>query len=291
MVNSKDMAESQNEFLSTEINFVESGLGAPVILIHGMAASLHDWKSMLPALDQAGFHGYALDLPGHGDSGKPEDSRYYHTQAVYQQMEAWIAELKLNQPAYLVGHSLGGYLGLEFARRNPQLVRGMVLISPLYSPNQLTPLMRRLNWKPDWSERIWSMIPEWLVNISMQLDPTHTTRLPDEARHQIAADFKRSAPQIVHTIDGIMDLTPQLADIAAPCLVIWGARDITLNPVYYPRLVAGLPNAQGFDLPGCGHQPHIEQTQTVNFLVAKFFDRLVKSESATPLANLPMAEG
>jgi pimeloyl-ACP methyl ester carboxylesterase len=285
------MDELQNEFQSTEINFVESGLGTPVILIHGMAASLHDWQRMLPTLDQAGFHGYALDLPGHGDSGKPEDIRYYHTEAVYLQMEAWIAKLRLNQPAYLVGHSLGGYYGLEFAHRNPQLVRGMALISPLYTPSQLTPLMRRLNWKPEWSERIWSLIPEWLVNISMQLDPTHTTRIPGEARQQIAADFKRSAPQIVHTIDGITDLTPQLAEVAAPCLVIWGERDMTLNPIYYPRLVAGLPKAQGFNLPGCGHQPHIEQAQTVNFLVAKFFERLVKSESPTALVNLTVAEG
>jgi pimeloyl-ACP methyl ester carboxylesterase len=291
MVKSRDMDELQNEFESAEINFVERGLGTPVILIHGMAASLHDWTGMLPALDRAGFHGYALDLPGHGDSGKPEDNRFYHTQSVYLQMEAWIAKLKLNQPAYLVGHSLGGYFGLEFARRNPQWVQGLVLISPLYTPDQLSPLMRRLNWKPEWSEIIWSLIPEWLVNFSMQLDPSHTTRIPDEARQQIAADFKRSAPQIVHTIDGIIDLTPQLADIVAPCLVIWGERDNTLNPAFYPRLISGLPNAQGFNIPGCGHQPHIEQAQTVNFLATKYFDRLVNSDSSTRMEKLPLAGG
>jgi pimeloyl-ACP methyl ester carboxylesterase len=285
------MDELQNGLKPVEINFVERGLGTPVILIHGMAASLHDWQSMLPALDQAGFHGYALDLPGHGDSGKPEDDRYYHTQAVYLQMEDWIANLKLNQPAYLIGHSLGGYFGLEFARRNPRQVRGLALIDPLYTPDQLSPLMRRLNWRPEWSEKIWSWIPEWLVSISMQLDPTHTTRFPDDARQQIAADFKRSAPQIVHTIDGIIDLTPHLAEIAAPCLVVWGERDVTLNPAYYPRLVSGLPNAQGFDLPGCGHQPHIEQAQTVNFLIAKFFDRLIKPESSTPFLKLSLTGG
>jgi pimeloyl-ACP methyl ester carboxylesterase len=278
-----------NDIKSVKINFIERGQGIPVILIHGMAASLHDWQRMLPALEQAGYHGYALDLPGHGDSDKPEEANYYHTQAVYQQMEAWIYSLRLNQPAYLVGHSLGGYFGLEYALRNPQQVLGMALIDPLYSPDQLSPVMRRLNWRPKWSEKVWGRIPGWLVNIWMQLDPTHTTRFPDDARQQIALDFKRSAPQIVHTIDGIKDLTPQLANISAPCLVVWGKRDVTLNPAYYPRLVSGLPNAQGFDLPGCGHQPHIEQAQTVNFLVAKFFDHAVKQEISTPLVKSLLA--
>ena len=128
----------------------------------------------------------------------------------------------------------------------------------------------------------------WSVS-GCNLDPTHSTRFPDDARQQIAADFKRSAPQIVHTIDGIIDLTPQLSEITAPCLVLWGKRDVTLNPAFYPRLVSGLPNAQGFDLPGCGHQPHIEQAQTVNFLVTKYFDQLIKPELSTHLVNSPIA--
>jgi pimeloyl-ACP methyl ester carboxylesterase len=287
----QDMDGLHNGLKPLEINFVEKGQGAPVILIHGMAASVHDWQRMLPVLEQAGYHGYALDLPGHGKSDKPEDTRYYHTQAVYQQMEDWIASLKLNQPAYLVGHSLGGYFGLEFARRNPQQVQGLALIDPLYTPDQMSPLLRRLNWRPQLSEKVWSRIPEWMVNIWMALDPTHATRFPDDVRQQIAVDFKRSAPQIVHTIDGIIDLTPYLAEIEAPCLVIWGQRDVTLNPAFYPRLISGLPNARGFDLPGCGHQPHIEQAQTVNFLVTKFFDRLVRPELSTPLVKPTLVGG
>jgi pimeloyl-ACP methyl ester carboxylesterase len=285
------MDRTQDGLKPVEINFIEKGQGIPVILIHGMAASLHDWQRLLPALEGAGYHGYALDLPGHGDSGKPEDTNYYHTQAVYQQMEDWIFSLHLGQPVFLVGHSLGGYFGLEYARRNPEEVLGLALIDPLYTPDQLSPIMRRLNWRPQWSEKVWGQIPEWLVSIWMKLDPTHTTRFPDDARQQIAVDFKRSAPQIVHTIDGIVDLTPHLAEIVAPSLVIWGQRDVTLNPVYYPHLVSGLPNAQGFDLPGCGHQPHIEQAQTVNFLISKFFSRLVRPEVSAPILKSTLAGG
>ena len=151
--------------------------------------------------------------------------------------------------------------------------------------------MRRLNGRPDGSEKIWTRIPEWLINVWMLLDPTHTTRFPDDARQQIALDFKRSAPQIVRTVDMLLDLTPQLVEISAPSLVIWGKRDTTLNPAFYPRLVSGLQKAQGISLPGCGHQPHLEQSQTVNLLVTKFFEQQNKPELSTLLVEPPQAGG
>ncbi|MBI3737910.1 MAG: alpha/beta fold hydrolase, partial [Chloroflexi bacterium] len=62
--------------IPTTTNFISKGKGSPVILIHGLAASLHDWDFLLPELDKAGYAGYALDLLGHGESPKP-DSREY----------------------------------------------------------------------------------------------------------------------------------------------------------------------------------------------------------------------
>lgn len=285
------MESLQNSLDRVQINFVERGQGIPVILIHGMAASLHDWKSMLPDLELAGYHSYALDLPGHGESAKPQDVRYYHTEAIYQQLEDWIFRLKLNQPAYLVGHSLGGYFSLEFARRNLPHVLGIALIDPLYTLDQLSALLRHLIWRTDWSEKIWRQIPEWMVNIWVQLDHSQATRFPDDDRQQIAADFKKSSPQIVHTVDGIVDLTPYLYEITVPCLVIWGERDIILNPSYYPQLVSALPQAQGMGLPGCGHQPHIEQAPKVNSIVRDFFDQLRRPELATSILEPPKAGG
>ena len=57
--------------LPNKINYVQAGEGAPVIMLHGLAASLHDWDALLPALARAGYAGYALDILGHGDSAKP----------------------------------------------------------------------------------------------------------------------------------------------------------------------------------------------------------------------------
>ncbi len=55
----------------TDVNSVRAGEGAPVILAHGLAASLHDWDALLPELAAHEYAGYALDLLGHGESAKP----------------------------------------------------------------------------------------------------------------------------------------------------------------------------------------------------------------------------
>src|SRR3990172_4590171 len=64
------------------VNYVQQGKGMPVILTHGMAASLHDWDDLLPELSGSGFAGYALDLLGHGDSHKPAHYNEYTADSV-----------------------------------------------------------------------------------------------------------------------------------------------------------------------------------------------------------------
>ena len=88
------MQESKNG-----INYTVHGDGAPVILIHGMAASLYDWEALMPALAASGYRAYALDLPGHGESAKPDDPGYYNAQSVYNQVNAWIESLGLTGSA------------------------------------------------------------------------------------------------------------------------------------------------------------------------------------------------
>ena len=59
------------------IYYEKQGDGPPAILIHGMGASLRQWDYLMPQLAAAGFSAYALDLPGHGDSLKPEAAEHY----------------------------------------------------------------------------------------------------------------------------------------------------------------------------------------------------------------------
>src|SRR5512134_1890002 len=106
--------------VNSVVNSIQLGEGAPVLLVHGLAASLHDWDMLLPDLAAHGFAGYAVDLLGHGESAKPSSLDDYTSDSTFAHLEEWVESLQLGEPAVLVGHSLGGYLSLQYALRYPE---------------------------------------------------------------------------------------------------------------------------------------------------------------------------
>ena len=113
-------------------NFVQQGAGTPVILIHGIAASLHDWDDLIPELTKNNYEAYALDLLGHGESPRL-DAHAYQPDWMFEHFMTWMRSLHLTEPAILIGHSLGGHIALEYARRVSAWTRGLILVNPFYS--------------------------------------------------------------------------------------------------------------------------------------------------------------
>ncbi|MEU6298181.1 alpha/beta fold hydrolase [Streptomyces erythrochromogenes] len=93
----------------------------PIVLVHGTRFSAGQWSPQLDAL-RTDFPVAAVDLPGHGSrSAEP-----WSLAAASEVIAAAVDSLDRG-PALVVGHSLGGYAALEFARRRPELLRGLVL--------------------------------------------------------------------------------------------------------------------------------------------------------------------
>jgi pimeloyl-ACP methyl ester carboxylesterase len=256
-------------------NFVQQGTGTPVILIHGLAASLHDWDVLIPELTLHGYSAYALDILGHGDSPKP-NSRAYQMDWMFEHFMNWTRSLHLTEPAIVIGHSLGGYLALEYARRVSAWTRGLILVNPFYSLSQLPLILRRTYRHPTLSGFIASRLPEWIFRIVVDVTSIsmgHSTgalhSLPEHVRAQTAIDYTRTAAGVYNLLNTGEDLTTHLSSISTPTLVVWGDHDQTLAPASFTKLVNTMPHAKGLTI-NAGHVPHQSNAEEFNQMTLEF---------------------
>ena len=112
-------------FKSSTINFTDKGRGKTVVLLHGYLESLEIWNGFADELART-FRVIAIDLPGHGLSGVVAS---IHTMDLLAEaVDAVLRHLDIDK-AFIIGHSMGGYIALAFVRLYPERVRGLGLIA------------------------------------------------------------------------------------------------------------------------------------------------------------------
>jgi haloalkane dehalogenase len=117
--------------LDTEMAYVDTGAGDPVVFLHGNPTSSYLWRNVIPHV-QPSARCLAPDLVGMGDSGKaPVGSYRFVDHARY--LDAWLESLALRRVT-LVVHDWGSALGFHWARRHPDRVRGLVYMEALVRP-------------------------------------------------------------------------------------------------------------------------------------------------------------
>jgi len=112
------------------VHYVEAGVGAPVLFVHGNPTSSYLWRNVMPHVALAG-RVIALDLPGFGKSGKSLTG--YALQDQQRYFDGFIEALGLKNLT-LVLHQWGSVLGLDYARRYEHNVLGVVMIEPIVPP-------------------------------------------------------------------------------------------------------------------------------------------------------------
>jgi pimeloyl-ACP methyl ester carboxylesterase len=267
------------------VNFVQQGVGDPVILTHGLAASLHDWDDLLPELSASGYAGYALDLFGHGESHKPTNHAEYTFDAVFEHFSAWIDSLQIIEPLILVGHSLGGGLSLQYALRYPERVRALVLVNPFYDIQQLPPILQLAFRHKLINTTLIERTPYGLFrffvdmsSVNFHIGQRTAHILPEHIRYQTALDYTRAASGIYNIPRSLPNLTSDLSRIQQPTLLLWGNRDQSLAPESFPRVEEKLPNVvASHSFPICGHVPHQCHPEQLNPHVMEFLKNLKSS--------------
>ena len=105
-----------------QIHYAESGLGEPVILIHGYTASRETWATsgVSDALVESGYRVIAMDMRGHGDSEKLHAVQDYGLEMVHDVVRL-LDHLGLHR-AHVVGYSMGGLIANKVREQYPSRV-------------------------------------------------------------------------------------------------------------------------------------------------------------------------
>jgi haloalkane dehalogenase len=120
--------------LDTEIAFVDSGIGDPIIFLHGNPTSSYLWRNIIPYLTKSG-RCLAPDLVGMGQSGK-SPSRSYRFVDHARYLDAWFDALDLRRNVVLVVHDWGSALGFHRAHRFPEQIQAIAYLEAIVQPRR-----------------------------------------------------------------------------------------------------------------------------------------------------------
>ena len=119
-----------------QINYAEgAGPGPPLVLLHGLAARWQVFGPLIPYLS-LDWHLYALDLRGHGQSGRAPG--HYRIPDFAGDVTTFVRE-QVARPTLLYGHSLGGWVALSVAGQCPDFVQAVVVGDTAIFPESIDP--------------------------------------------------------------------------------------------------------------------------------------------------------
>ena len=118
--------------LDTEMSYVDTGRGDPIVFLHGNPTSSYLWRNIIPYLSE---HGRCLapDLVGMGQSGKSPAQAYRFVDHV-RYLDAWFDALNLTSNVTLVVHDWGSALGFHRATRYPGQIKAIAYMEAIALP-------------------------------------------------------------------------------------------------------------------------------------------------------------
>jgi 3-oxoadipate enol-lactonase len=238
--------------------FSVEGDGPPLFLIHGIGASRHAWDGLVERL-KAEFRCIAYDLRGHGRSPKPQPP--YTLDDLVEDLEALRAELGIER-AHVMGHSLGGMIGPAYARKHPDRVISLGLLSTAAGRTEddsakvkgVVAAMRAKGIAPI----LETLKDRWFT-------PEFAERSPDviARRMKQVIDTDPDVFLSVFDIYAETEMAPWLHEVRHPSLVLTGENDGGCNPRLNQFIAGQLPRSELVILPLLRHSILLEAPDLV----------------------------
>lgn len=241
------------------------GTGRPIVLLHGGAGTWMHWAKNIPALAQD--HAvYAPDMPGFGDSDRPDGVEDADTIAPH--LLRGLAEL-IDRPFDLVGFSFGAMVSSMIAATNPPLLDRLVLVSVAGMALTGRPEMKSMRGVTDPEGR--AEVYRFNLAAMMLHDPATVDAMALAIQEAgVTGERLRNRGQVrLNILPGLLDR------VRCKAFAVWGAEDALYRQTFarLQEVAAGLNLQERHFMPGAGHWLPYERPAEFKALL----DRLLRA--------------
>ncbi|NIK79171.1 pimeloyl-ACP methyl ester carboxylesterase [Paenibacillus castaneae] len=238
----------------------------PLLLIHGMTATSHMWSVNISELSRS-FYVHCIDVPG--DFGK---STVQQPLSNKESAARWLSELADGlqfDTFHLMGHSMGGFLSLNFALVHPSRVRSLILLAPAGS-------FAPLHWMFFLKVFPAVLFPKrWLILLAFKWFMSKHNRLnllSESYKELLVAGYQCCVPQL-KVVPSVFS-KEELSRLHVPTLFLVGEDEVIYRSIEKAKSHAHhIPNITIVTLSRAGHLLSVEQKERVNGLVIDFLNQ------------------
>ncbi|MHC0439290.1 alpha/beta fold hydrolase [Flavobacterium sp. 3-210] len=252
-------------YKNTKISFTDSGKGNAIVMLHGFLENKKMWKEYVELFSEKN-RVITIDLLGHGES---DCLGYVHE--MEENANAVNEVLKhLNiEKATILGHSMGGYVGLAFAELFPDRIKKLILLNSTSKEDSAEKKLNRTRAIKAVKQNYVGFVSLAIANLFSE---NNRIRLANEIEKVKEEALKTPLQGIVASLEGMKirkDREWLLHESRFPVLLILGKKDPVLN---YEDSLAQIEDTTA-ELVSFedGHMSHIENKEALKTVLTDFF--------------------
>ncbi len=250
------------------MSYIDQGKGLPILFVHGYPLNGRMWQPQVEGLSGVA-RSLAPDLRGHGAS-QPVPGPYW-MDLLADDLNAFLDALQITRPVVICGLSMGGYVTLAFQRQFSPRLAGVILTATRAGADSPEGKAGRdkaaeLARKEGVEAIVAAMLPK-------MLSPKTYEKKPELVQTVRSILEETSLEGVIGDLMGMKerpDLTPTLAEIELPTLILHGADDQLIPFREAEAMRDAIPNASLEILPDAGHLLNLEQPEQFNEAVRRF---------------------
>jgi pimeloyl-ACP methyl ester carboxylesterase len=253
-------------YKNTKISYSDSGTGNAIVLLHGFLENKKMWKDYVAFFSEK-YRVITIDLLGHGES---DPLGYVHEMEDNANVINEILEHLKIEKAIILGHSMGGYVGLAFAELYPQKIQKLVLLNSTSKEDSAEKKLNRTRAIKAVKQNYINFVSLAIANLFSE---NNRTRLAEEIEKAKTEALKTPLQGIIASLEGMKirkDREWLLEQNRFPVLLILGKKDPVLS---YEESLSQAENTSvqlvSFE---DGHMSQIENKEELKPVLLEFFN-------------------